>query len=239
MPKQFTIVKMIANLAPWLAPVPSAYFITLSAITHLGLPPIIGIVVGLIVETLGFSTVHLYLMLLEWNMKKKVSDPKSPDFLALMLVIFYLVITVTLTVVLEISPSLATFAPAIFPLLSLIGAFTLALLSAQENKELAIQQTKFERSLKRQIRPNDEHAIVSNLANKDANLDTANNVRKQKKDTLLEQLASIVSEHPELGITELKNHLGIRSRSTVYTYIKELESSGRLQPRQTINSSQP
>jgi large-conductance mechanosensitive channel len=230
------IVKIIANFSPWLAPIPSCYFVARSSIQHLGIPLIIGIVVGLVVETLGLSTVHLYLMLLQWNLRKKASDPKAPDILALSLVFFYLVITITLTVLLEVIPNFAIYAPVIFPLLALSGMFTLALTFQQEQKELAVQDAKLERSMKRQFRTDTEQGSVSNLANINNNLDVANEGRKRKKDTILERLECVISEHPEMGITELKKLLGVRSRSTVYSYIRELESVGRAKRTQTINS---
>lgn len=93
-----------------------------------------------------------------------------------------------------------------------------------------------ERSGKRQFRLNTEQGNVSVLANKDNNLDVANEVRKQKKNTTLEQLERAITEHPDLGVTELKNILGVRSRSTVYSYIKELEALGRVKRTQTTNS---
>lgn len=236
MQTRLNVVKTIANFAPWLAPLPSCYFVARSSIQHLGIPLIIGIVVGLIVETLGFSTVHLYLMLLQWNMGKKATDPKAPDALALLLVVFYLVTTVTLTVVLEILPSFSIIAPAIFPLLSLSGAFVLALINLQENRQFAVQQAKLERSAKRHLQPINEQGDVSILANNDINLGLANAARKQKKTTILEQLENITSEHPEMGVTELKRLLGVKSRSTVYSYIKELESSGQRKNSQSANS---
>lgn len=224
MPKQLSIVKFIANLAPWLAPIPSAYFMIRSSVLHLGIPLIIGIVVGLIVETLGFSTVHLYLMLQQWNLEKKKSDPAAPEILALVLVAFYITITITLTVVLEINPALAIYAPAIFPLLALVGAFILALISQQEQRQSAVQQTKLERSSKRHTQPVYEQDNLSVLPTTNTLLDLANKARGQKKDTLLERLENAITEHPEMGVTELKTLLGIKSRTTVYNYLNELKN---------------
>jgi hypothetical protein len=134
--------------------------------------------------------------------------------------------------VLEINPRLAIFAPAIFPLLALTGAFTLALISQQEQRQIAVQEAKLERSTKRHFESTTEQGNVSILAKQDESLELANEVRRRRKDTFLVQLEQAINEHPEKGVTELKNELGVRSRSTVYSYLKQLESLGRIRRTQ-------
>ena len=46
-------VKVVAKVAPWLAPVPSAYFVARSAIVHLDMPLTIAVVSAAIMETLA------------------------------------------------------------------------------------------------------------------------------------------------------------------------------------------
>lgn len=225
---KINIVKSIANLAPWLAPIPSCFFVARSSIIHMELPVIMGIIIGLLIETLGFSTVHLYLMLLKWNLEKRKTDPKAPENLGLALVIFYLVITISLTVMLEIYPQLSTYAPAIFPLVALIGVFILALIVQHEQREQTVQMAKIEQSKKRGLANQIEHDKSFKVDKSDSSLDLANKVKKQNKNNVLEHLARTINEQPQIGISELKNLIGVKSRTTVYNYINELKNTGRI-----------
>lgn len=235
-----TFVQFIANVAPYIAPIPSSFFVARSAVHHLEIPLIIGVVTGLVIETLGFSSVHTWLLLTDWNTKAKKTDAKAPANFALLLVIFYLIITVSLTVGLEIIPNWSLYTPALFPFLAIIGAVNLILVAQQEQREVDVKIVQQERSEKRRLSKNfpvqNDSTKASILGNLDTNLDLANEARKNNKYTLLERLEGVISEHPEKGVTELKNLLGVRSRSTVYAYIKELEAMGRVKKNQTINS---
>jgi len=146
------LVKLVAKIAPWLAPFPSAFFVARASITHLALPLGVAVVVAAIIETLGLSTVHTALWLADWNASKRKSDPKAPVALAIALGIVYIVTTVGLTVVLEVAPSLATYAPAMFPALAVVGGVNLALISRQERRETAVKRQKAERKTARQSR---------------------------------------------------------------------------------------
>jgi len=67
-------IKIVAKIAPWLAPFPSAYFVARSAIVHLNLPLPVAMVVAAIIETLGLATVHTALWAYDWNSHKRKSD---------------------------------------------------------------------------------------------------------------------------------------------------------------------
>jgi hypothetical protein len=223
---------MVANFSPYIAPVPSAFFVARASILHLEIPLIVGIIVGVVIETLGFSSVHTWLLLTDWNTKSRKTDAKAPAKYALLLVIFYLIVTVSLTVGLEIIPHLAVYTPAIFPCLALIGAVNLILIAQQEQRELDVKIVQLERSEKRRLSTNSsvqkDGNKSSNLANLDNNLNKANEARKRNKTTNLNTIKAIISEHPNIGVTELKNATGIRSRTTVYNYLEELRKNGKL-----------
>lgn len=225
-------VKFIANVAPYIAPIPSSYFVARSAIHHLEIPLIIGITVGAVIETLGFSSVHTWLLLTDWNTKSRKTDAKAPATYALLQVIVYLIITVSLTVGLEIFPNLAVYTPAFFPFLAMIGAINLILVAQHEQREIDAKIVQLERSEKRRLSTNSsvqkDIAKPSNLGNFDNNLNKANEARKQNKTTNLNTIKAIISEHPNIGVTELKNATGIRSRTTIYNYLEELRKTGNL-----------
>jgi hypothetical protein len=235
------IVKMVANLVPYFAPLPSAYFVSRSGIKHLDLPILMGLIIGVVIETLGFSSVHTWLWLSDWNIRRKKTDTKAPEQYALILVVMYLIVTICLTVVLEVVPNLAVFAPAMFPFLAVTGAVDLVLISQQEQREIEAQFVHKERSEKRRgmthSNVQDEDHKTSNLATSNTSLDIANAARKRNKANILDTIQTILDEHPDTGVTELARCTGVKSRTTIYSYIKELQALGRINSNSnSINS---
>jgi len=163
-------VKFVAKLSPWLAPMPSAYFVARSSITHLALPWPVAVIVAAIIETLGLATVHTALWLSDWNHTKRKVDPSAPTVIALALGAVYLVTTLGLIVALEVWPDLATYAPALFPLLAIVGTVNLALIANQERREAEVVTEKAERKTARKesrLRAETQR-LDADLAQKDA-----------------------------------------------------------------------
>jgi hypothetical protein len=229
------LVKLVAKLAPWLAPFPSAYFVARSGMAHLALPLPVAIVVAAIIETLGLSAVHSALWLADWNASKRKTDPQAPVVVAVALGAVYLVATLGLVVFLEVWPALATYAPALFPALAVVGGVNLALISQQERRETAVQVEKAERKAGRQsVRPKDEarpSRQTSRPASKtgilDAQMDALRQGRKSKRDARLDALLTFYLDNPDAGPTEASQAIGV-ARQTVYNYLEELEAAGRV-----------
>jgi uncharacterized membrane protein len=143
-------IRTVAKLSPWLPPLPSAYFVARSAIVHLALPLPVAVIVAAIIETLGLATVHTALWAYEWNTHKRKTDPTAPLALTVALGAVYVVSTLGLVVFLEVWPILATYAPAIFPALAVVGTLNLAMISRQEQREAVVKAEKDERKAARQ-----------------------------------------------------------------------------------------
>jgi len=224
-------IKSVAKLAPWLAPVPSAFFVGRSAIAHLAVPLPVAVVIAAIVETLGLASVHTWLWLSDWNITKRKADPFAPVNVAVVLGGVYLVVTIGLTVALEILPSLATVAPALFPILAVVGAVNLALIAQQEQREATVnlerQERKAERQAKRQPTVKATAEKVSTLGENGHKMDAANAARVNTRQATLDTLVDILVDSPDAGVTDLARRVG-RSRTAVYGYLDELESAGRI-----------
>jgi hypothetical protein len=228
-------IRIVAKLSPWLAPLPSAYFVARSATIHLALPLPVAVVVAAIIETLGLATVHTALWAYEWNAHKRKTDPTAPVGLAVALGVVYLVSTLGLVIFLEVWPFLASYAPAIFPALAVVGALNLAMIARQEQREAAVRTEKAERQLQRQARRQAQRQLgptqVSNLPSKtassNASLDAALQGRKAKRSARLDALVSFYASNPNAGPTEASHAIGV-SRQTIYTYLAELEEMGRI-----------
>lgn len=136
------MVKLIAKLSPWLAPVPSAYFVARSSMEHLAVPLALAIIIGVVLELLGIATVHTALSLYRWNIKPAVNKEKSawekaPLKVALVTCAVYFVAVLFLSVVLETAPQLAPIAPTIFPVVAVVGAITLAIVYQHDERVAA------------------------------------------------------------------------------------------------------
>ena len=225
-------VRIVARLSPWLAPFPSAYFVARSAITHLALPLPVAVIVALIIETLGLATVHTALWVHDWNAHRRKTDPSAPLGLCIALGGVYVVATLGLVVFLEVWPLLATYAPALFPALAVVGALNLAMISRQEQREAAVELEKAERKAQRQTSRKDKSAKTSIALSKtavlDTSLDAARRTRRVKRDARLDALVAFYASNPKAGPTEAGRAIGV-SRQTVYTYLDELEAAGRIE----------
>ena len=79
----------------------------------------------------------------------------------------------------------------------------------------------------RQATPDQASGEASRTAILDASLDTARQTRKARRDTRLDALLTFYASNPDAGPTEAGRAIGV-SRQTVYTYLTELESAGRV-----------
>ena len=129
---------------------------------------------------------------------------------------------------LDIYPTLSRYAPVIFPILALTGAFILAIRSDHKLRLLSIEQEKQERKDKR--KPKTVNKNVNNLSSNeliDTHLDRLQRGRKQKRHQRKEALLTVLKNHPGISITEASNRIDV-SRQTVYSYIDQLEQTGQI-----------
>ncbi len=192
------------------------------------------IVVGAIIELLGITSVHTWLWLTDWNINKRKSDPEAQTVLAAFLGAIYLVATVGLTVVLEVFPYLATYAPAIFPILAVVGAVNLALIAQQQQRESTLKRERQNRRRNSAHHSENQPKPVQVLqdysigvSSNHSNLDMLNNTREQKKLNVMDKIVDILVDTPQLGLSDLARQVGC-SRTTVYKYLDELEAVGRI-----------
>ena len=76
---------LVAKLAPWLAPLPTAYLVYRATVAHLVWLVWAGLVAAAVIEGLGLASTSAALALWDWNRAKRQSDPAAPVCLALAL----------------------------------------------------------------------------------------------------------------------------------------------------------
>jgi hypothetical protein len=247
------VTDFIAGLVPWLAPIPSAVLVANATLKHLGWSQPVAIVAGLIIEGLGLTSTSTALTLWDWNARRPANEPKAPFWLAGLMVGVYLVSTIGLTVVLDLDTTLVHIAPAVFPILALVGTINIALRQQHKNRlariaesdrlarmaaQKAEQERKAEDERKRQERKAERdakrQASVQQSVNQqsiDGLLDT-NQARLQagrasKKASNIDMMLDIFKTDPHAEITGVARKLSI-GRQTVYNYLDELEKAGRV-----------
>ena len=139
--KFFNLVRYVGILAP----LPTAYLIGVKVQEHLKWPAPIAVTTAIIVEGIGFGAVYLFILFREYNQTKRKTDPAAPVTYALALVVAYVVAVLVLTIVLDVFSQAATYAPAIFPFLSLIGMAITALRNDHEARLRAVEEDKAEK----------------------------------------------------------------------------------------------
>jgi hypothetical protein len=225
----------VAKIAPWAAPIPTAYLVGRATIIHLQWPWWVGIVTAVTIESLGLTTTATALELREYNRSKRKSDPPAPFALAVGLVAVYLMVAIGLTVALDIVPALVDYTPALFPALSLTGVTILALRSDHRRRIEAVEADKRKRSERRSSRRSGQRSETMNnngqgdqseMVNLDI-LNRANAVRKASKQEAMNRLLEHFMHSPNASYSEAGRSVG-RSKSWVAGAVSELKMAGRL-----------
>lgn len=244
---------LIARLAPWLAPAPTAYLVYSQTSAHLAWPPSIALIAALVLETLGLAVTSTALTLYRYNVAKRKTDPPAPLALPIALILLYFIAAELLTVALDIAPKLAAglattladWAPAIFPILSLAGVATLAIRTDHRRRLAAIQAAKTARSRNRStnrsparstdrppdptstsptsphtVQPNHDPATFDNLT-------LANRARRLNRDQALDALIVFLTDNPDASLRQAGQAVD-RSKSWALNAIRDLETAGRL-----------
>lgn len=229
------LVDGISAIGPWITPLPSAVLVANAVVKDLHWIPVLGWVTATIIESLGLTTVSTSLLLWDYNAGKRKTDPGAPFLLAASLVGVYLISTIGLTIFLDIFPELGRYAPALFPMLALVGAVNLALRSGHRRRLSGIAQDRAERKAERQYfrQPLEQSSnqmmsnLTSSIVKTDTFLDKAQAARKANLTTRMDSLLTLYLDNPLMGATEAARALNI-SRQTVYTYLDQLEASGKI-----------
>jgi len=201
---------------------------------HLDLPLAVAVIVAAIIETLGLTTVHTALWAYDWNSHKRKTDPSAPIVLPILLGGAYLLATLGLVVFLEVWPNLSTYAPAIFPVLALVGAVNLALVSRQEQREETVKQekaeAKAERQAKRAVTGQPERSnlngqrVRSVTGQSKRSTPTGQSVRKEQA---LTDLVTFWQANPGASYRVAGTAVN-RSKAWVVGAVNELEAAGRI-----------
>jgi len=236
------LLKSASALTPWVAPIPSAFFVARSAVQHLDCPLPIAILLALVIELLGLTGIHTWLRLSNWNLSKRKSDPPAPAHLGLLLAGLYAFLTLGMILVLDVLPSLAHFMPAVTPLLALVGAFNLALLSQQEQREAAArierEQRKAARADRRSmgrstgVQENVQKTQGSRRSERSAPalkavVERSQPPRKLSHEDALNALVRFFERNPSGSYSAAGRSIG-RSKSWVAWALNDLEKTGRL-----------
>lgn len=184
----------------------------------LGWPLAVAILAGLVVEFLGLAATNTALSLWNYNRSKRKTDPAAPFILAAVVVAAYTLAAVVLTVLLDVLPELQTWAAAIFPGLSLCAALTIALRGDHKHRLSTIQADKAAKRAERQ-----EARKVTTVKRKGETVKAGRKVSTVKIDGLLD----IYKGDPLTTPTQAARALEL-SRQTIYTYLDNLEQTGRI-----------
>ncbi|MCX6055382.1 MAG: hypothetical protein NTZ74_10820 [Chloroflexi bacterium] len=232
-------IDLVAKVAPWCAPFPTAYLVGRATVTHLEWPVIIGILAAAVIESLGLVTCATALDLYQFNQNRRKNDPPAPFWLAVFLILLYFLVAVLLTVVLDTQPAWSVIAPVIFPFLSLAGVTVIALRKDYQKRLQQIVNEKAERKAERQtnhgFQRQDlssffEPAVSNEMSNNrhhDINLNRLQAGRKAKLDDRLDRLLDTYRVNPTLGISDAARILDV-SRQTIYSYNDQLLNSGKI-----------
>ena len=214
-------VAMVIGLVPLLAPLPTAWVVGTAMVRTLHWPWPVALVGAMIIEGLGFGTVDTAMRMRDYNKTRRKRfdvnkqeqvylDPPAPTFYAVMIIIVYLAVAVSLTVLLDILPNLALYARGIFPFLGVLGAGLWALRADHDRriaeKEIAKQEQREERKAARE-------AKVADNSGKDSRKEKPVLHESRRKETGQVELLAFWKEHPEATDGEVAKHFGIERQA--------------------------
>jgi len=154
------LVQIVAQVAPWLAPLPTAWLVYDRTQQHLGWPWWVALLAGLTLEALGVAILATTLEQYSYNRGKRKSDPKAPLWIPLLLVGLYFVAAELLTVALDIAPGwVAPLAPAVFPVLSVAAFAVLGVRADHQQRLTEIEQGKADAKAERERRKQELAAL--------------------------------------------------------------------------------
>lgn len=98
-----TVINAVSTIVPWLVPVVPAYLTYSHALnkTELNFPQWVAICVGLVVESLGLTSMYRIFQFQEYNRKYKDDGKKAPVIYPIGTYVFYLVVILLVNVVLD------------------------------------------------------------------------------------------------------------------------------------------
>jgi len=138
-------ISALAYTIMLMAPLPSAYFVAVSAQAHFDSPLSVAVVIAVVIEGLGFICAHVALKYWQWNRHtriKKIERSWLEFILALCMYAVYFIATIGLLAVLDVMPQLNAWSKVMFPILSAVGVVNLALLFQLESMQGEKKPTK-------------------------------------------------------------------------------------------------
>jgi len=210
------IIDFVAKLSPWLAPLPSAFFVYEATIQHLTNQPLLAGTIAVVIETLGLTTTHTALGMHAWNKTHETQPEKqAPFLLSVILALVYIVATLSLILVLEVLPNLEHYAPAMFPILAVVGAINLALRS-HHNTRIRDENNSTKDAIARQRQLEDEDRALK-----------AEERRIKAAAKYGVTVPSTVSRGVTSSVASLSDTSNVTSNSTLYATDSRLDMSQR------------
>ncbi len=170
--RKTTVVNVVSNIAPFVLACPAAYSIYRGSIRALEYPQFVAAFAALGVEALGISAMNIALDMYTYNTQRKQNEMAAPTKMAVIAVIVYAVIAVTMTVIAEMVTG-ARYLSFLYPMAGMTGYFVLALRvtlngiieSVQESREaakLAREQRKAALSVSDSAQIQSENTRITN-----------------------------------------------------------------------------
>jgi hypothetical protein len=209
------------GLVPLLAPLPTAWVVGSAMATIMHWPWPVALVGALIIEGLGFGTVDTAMRMREWNKNRRKRfdvnrqrtvylDPAAPTFYAIIILAVYLAVALALTVLLDMLPELATYAPGVFPFLGVLGAGLWALRADHDRRVREKESDKQEqREERKEARAAKLAANLREPSRKGAGLRGTSS----RKGVQLAELLAFWESQPKATDGEVARHFGVERQA--------------------------
>lgn len=150
---EYRAVSGLSSIAPWLAPVPSAFLVGRGLSVHLQFPDALAIISALGVEALGIAAINTALWLHNFNVSRRKTDPRANTSAAIWAAVTYLAVTTITNVLLDIGtrPALQIAAQGFLSILPISGALILATRAEHQRRLAEVAQSQLEAKQQRAL----------------------------------------------------------------------------------------
>lgn len=143
------VIDLIASWTPWVAPLIPAYMTYSSMTSKLSFPGWVAWAGAIAVEFLGLSSIQTAVTFWNYNSEKRVSDPRAPILVAILVGAFYLAVVITVNAILDTSGGLKILSKALLSSVSVSAGMTIALRAGHVRR---LQQVEAARQERREAR---------------------------------------------------------------------------------------
>lgn len=233
------LMELVSFLAPWLAPIPSAYMVYRAGVTNFHLPELVALCMAGLIEGAGIMAIHTATRIEFYEINRRKSDPEPIDGKLGWAILAYIVLVLAVTILTDVLPGLERWS-IVFVLPIVLLTYKINSVRMQQDRiERTVQERAQKRAAKRsKRRPTRVQSDAGGAgegareASTKSSVEHARRIREMNRTEAQRYRRRVILDtlqrtDGQLNITEVAGELDA-SRTTIYNDLDALESEGKI-----------